>query len=154
MCAAIAELISPLCSPDQGQLLDLHSVQTFIAIKQLGDLPISYEDGGGLFPEPDWSRPYRSVPVAFRDLRRQWVQLLLRNGLINNMKAFFTSGDTQPPFTDEELLHFKQSLTEFIQSRGMLPDWPTREDQPMHLSVYQSWQRCHASWATTILLAA
>ena len=94
MCKVIAGLIFPLWSHSQGQLLDSTSLQAFIPAKQLDALPVSYEDGGGLFSEPDWSRPHRSVPDALHDLRRQWVQILLKNGLIEKMKAFFTSGIT------------------------------------------------------------
>ena len=95
MCSAIADIISPLCSPDSGRLLDLSSVQQYIPIKQLSDLPVSYEDGGGLFSEPDWSRPFRAVPDTFQSLRRQWVKLLLNNGLIQKNEILFHSGDTR-----------------------------------------------------------
>ena len=88
MCQAIAGLIAPLCSPSQRQLLDLDAAQTYIPIKQLNELPVSYEDGGGLFSEPDWSRPHRSVPDCLHDLRQQWVQIVLKNGLVNKLKAF------------------------------------------------------------------
>ena len=78
MCQAIAAIISPLCFPSKRQILDLASAQAAIPIKQLGDLPVSYEDGGGLHSEPDWSRPFRSVPDSLHELRRQWVQTLLQ----------------------------------------------------------------------------
>jgi len=39
--------------PSKRQILDLASVQAAVPIKQLGELPVSYEDGGGLHSEPD-----------------------------------------------------------------------------------------------------
>ena len=79
MCSAIADIILPPCSPD-WTTLDLSSVQQYIPVQHLSDLPVSYEDGGGLFSEPAWSRPFRDVTDTFQDFRRQWVKLLLNNG--------------------------------------------------------------------------
>ena len=141
MCQAIAGLIAPLCSPSQRCLLDLDAAQAHIPIKQLHELPVSYEDGGGLFSEPDWSRPHRSVPDCFHDLRQQWVQIVLKNGLVNKLKTFFASGDVQPPFNDQDIQPFKQSLSEFIQKHDMIPDWSIRSDQPMHLEIMAALSR-------------
>ena len=110
-------------------------------IQQLNELPVSYEDGGGLFSEPDWSRPHRSVPDCFHDLRQQWVQIVLKNGLVNKLKTFFASGDVQPPFNDQDIQPFKQSLSEFIQKHDMIPDWSIRSDQPMHLEIMAALSR-------------
>ena len=145
-----ADIISPLCSPDSGRLLDLSSVQQYIPIKQLSDLPVSYEHGGGLFSEPDWSRPFRAVPDTFQSLRRQWVKLLLNNGLIQKMKSFFNSGDAQPPFTEDDLIPFKNTLNEFIQSHGLVPDWSIRADQPMQLSIMAALSRILDDRDTTL----
>ena len=150
MCQAIAGLIFPLCSPSQGQLLDAISAQACIPTKPLDALPVSYEDGGGLHSEPDWSRPYRSVPDALHNLRRQWVQILLKNGLIEKMKAFFNSGDNQPPFNDHDLQPFRESMTTFIQSHGLTPDWSIRADQPMHLSIMASLSQILADKDTSL----
>ena len=150
MCNAIAELISPLCSPEHGQVLDLSSVQQHVPIKHLSDLPVSYEDGGGLFSEPDWSRPFRTVPDTFQALRRQWVKILLNMGLTQKMQSFFNSGDAHPPFTDEDLTPFKQTLTEFIQSHGLVADWSIREDQPMQLSIMAALSRILDDRDTTL----
>ena len=57
MCSAIAKLISPLCQ-SQSTTLDLATATALIPKKGLHDFPISYEDGGGLSSQPDWSRPY------------------------------------------------------------------------------------------------
>ena len=141
MCQAIAGLIAPLCSPSQRCLLDLDAAQAHIPIKQLHELPVSYEDGGGLFSEPDWSRPHRSVPDCFHDLRQQWVQIVLKNGLANKLKTFFASGDVQPPFNEQDIQPFKQSLSEFIQKHDMIPDWSIRSDQPMHLEIMAALSR-------------
>jgi hypothetical protein len=150
MCQAIAGLIFPLCSPSQGQLLDAISAQACIPTKPLDALPVSYEDGGGLHSEPDWSRPYRSVPDALHNLRRQWVQILLKNGLIEKMRAFFNSGDNQPPFNDHDLQPFRESMTTFIQSHGLTPDWSIRADQPMHLSIMASLSQILADKDTSL----
>ena len=138
MCQAIAGLMFPLCSPSQGPFLDADSVQTCIPTKPLNALPISYEDGGELYSEPDWSRPYSSVPDALQNLRRPWIHILLTHDLIEKMKAFFNPGDNQPPFNDHDLQLFRESMTMFIQSHGRTPDWSIRADQPMHLSIIAS----------------
>ena len=49
MCDSIAALIYPLCSPSHGRILNLSSMNSLIPIKTLDELPVSYEDGGGLF---------------------------------------------------------------------------------------------------------
>lgn len=85
--------------------------------------------------EPDWNRPCCTTPDIFQALRRQWATILLNNSLVTNMNLFFNSGDDQLPFTDEDLSPFKPSLSEFIQSHGLVPDWSIREDQPMQLSI-------------------
>ena len=150
MCQAIAAIISPLCGPSQRQILDLTSAQAAIPIKQLGELPVSYEDGGGLHSEPDWSRPFRSVPDSLHELRRQWVQILLQNQLIDKFQKFFKTGEANPPFDQHDLEPFKQSLSSFIQSHGMTPDWSIRPDQPMHLAIMTSLSKIMDDKDTTL----
>jgi hypothetical protein len=89
MCAAIANLIAPLCASDTGQQLTWTTVQQCIPVKGSCDFPVSYEDGGGLNSEPDWSRPHRATPDSLKQLRQDWVQLILRNGMLDKMQAFF-----------------------------------------------------------------
>lgn len=149
MYQAIAAIISPLCSPSKRQILDLALAQAAIPIKQL-ELPVSYEDGGGLHSEPDWSRPFRSVPDSLHELRRQWVQILLKDKLIDKRQHFFNAGDVNPPFDQHDLEPFKQSLSKFIQSNGMIPDWSTRPDQPMHLAIMASLSKIMDDKDTTL----
>ena len=89
MCTAIASLISPLCSSSQGAILDISSLWHIAPFKGLSDLPVSYEDGGGLFSEPDWCRPCRTSPDCFHTLRRQWVQTILQKWFMFKVDPFF-----------------------------------------------------------------
>ena len=66
------------------------------------------------------------------------------------MKSFFNSGDAQPPFTEEDLIPFKNTLTEFIQSHGLVPDWSIRADQPMQLSIMAALSRILDDRDTTL----
>ena len=66
------------------------------------------------------------------------------------MKAFFTSGDNQPPFDNHDLQPFRQSMTTFIQSHGLTPDWSIRADQPMHLSMMASLSQILGDKDTTL----
>ena len=135
MCQVIAGFIAPLCSPSQRQLLDLDTVRTYIPIKQLNELPMSYEVGNGFFSEPDWRRPLRSAPDCLHELRRQWVQMILADGVVNTSHAFFASDDVQASFTDHDIQLFKQSVSDFIQEHDMIHDWSTHLDQHMHLEI-------------------
>ena len=125
-------------------------MQQYIPVQHLSDLPVSYEDGGGLFSEPAWSRPFRDVTDTFQDFRRQWVKLLLNNGLVPKMKSFFNSRDAQPPFIEAVLIPIKQTLTEFIQSHRLVPDWSIRAAQPMQLSIMAALSRILDDRATTL----
>ena len=135
MCAAIANLIAPLCASDTGQQLTWTTVQQCIPVKGYCDFPVSYEDGGGLNSEPDWSRPHRATPDSLKQLRQDWVQLILHNGMLDKMQAFFRAHEAQPPFSAEDLAPFRHSMERFIQSHGMIADWSIRMDQPMHLEI-------------------
>ena len=68
MCDSIAQIISPLCK-SSATILDLPSVTSLIPTKGLHDLPVSDEDGGGLFSQPDWSRSFRIEQDIFDFLR-------------------------------------------------------------------------------------
>ena len=135
MCDAIAELISPLCVAETGHLLTLSTVQHCIPVKGSHDFPVSYEDGGGLSSEPDWSRPHRSTPDSLKVLRQDWVQLILKHGLLDKMRQFFKHNDAQPPFSPEDLAPFRTSLERFLMTHGIQADWSIRADQPMHLEI-------------------
>ena len=66
------------------------------------------------------------------------------------MKSFFNSGDAQPPFTEDDLIPIKQTLTEFIQYHGLVPDWSMRAAQPMQLSIMAALSRILDDRDTTL----
>ena len=80
-------------------------------------------------------RPYRSVPDAFQSLRRQWFQIMLKKDMIGKLQSFFVSGENRPPFCENDLQPFRDTISSFIQSHGLTLDWTIRDDQPMHLSI-------------------
>eukprot|EP00435_Cladocopium_sp_Y103_P070119 s177_g34.t1 len=150
MCGAIATLVSPLCASRAGQLMNLDQVQHVFPIKDLHDLPVSCEDGGGLFSEPDWSCPNRSTPDSLQALRQNWVQILLQSNLLTKLHSFFQSGVAQPPFDEQDLKPFRDSMNVFIQSHGLTANWDVRADQPMHLSIMAALSQIMANKDTTL----
>ena len=83
MCSAIATLISPLCQ-SHPTILDLATTTALIPKKGLNDFPSSYEDGGGLSSQPDWSRPYRQESDVSHSLRKSWMdRIFSQNCTIN-----------------------------------------------------------------------
>ena len=135
MCEALAKVISSLMQGSSGQIIDLQTALELIPLKDLHDLPVSYEDGGGLFSEPDWSRPNRIQSDHLHDLRKVWVQHILDNKLTDKMHQFLRSCGTDPPFTNSDLEFFRESLSDFLRSKGFTADWSIRPDQPLHLEL-------------------
>ena len=136
MCSAIARLVSPLCM-STGTLLDLHAALTLIPKKGLTDFPISYEDGGGLHSQPDWSRPYRQEENMFQHLRKSWIDRIFDQRLHLKFLRFLQADDSSPPFSDEDIQPFRDILSQFLTERGCTASWEIREDQPLHLSILQ-----------------
>ena len=137
LCQQFALLVSPLLS-HEGNSLDLSSATRLIPTKGLHDLPVSHEDGGGLHSQPDWSRPSRSEPDCFHDLRAKWLQLLTEMKLPQRLPEYFSSKSTEPPFDEQILEPFANALTEFLTEAGQPVDWSVREHQPMNLCILQS----------------
>ena len=136
MCSAIARLISPLCI-SKGTLVDLQAALTLIPKKGLTDFPISYEDGGGLHSQPDWSRPYRQEENMFQHLRKSWIDRIFDQRLHLKFLRFLQAADSSPPFSDEDIQPFRDILSQFLTERGCTASWEIREDQPLHLSILQ-----------------
>ena len=121
LCQQFALLVSPLLS-HEGNSLDLSSATRLIPTKGLHDLPVSHEDGGGLHSQPDWSRPSRSEPDCFHDLRAKWLQLLTEMKLPQRLPEYFSSKSTEPPFDEQILEPFANALTEFLTEAGQPVD--------------------------------
>ena len=136
MCSAIATLISPLCQ-STATLLDISTATTLIPKKGLTDFPVSYEDGGGLFSQPDWSRPHRQEANMFQHLRKSWIDRILATKLHHKFLQFLQTDDSSPPFSEDDIQPFRDILSEFLAAHGRTVSWDIREDQPMHLSVLQ-----------------
>lgn len=135
MCAAIAAIISPLMRSTSEQFLTLDLALSLIPVKGHHESPVSYEDGGGLFSEPDWSRPLRSSMDHLHDLRKAWVNQIIQKKLTKKLLAFLSSSSSDPPFGDSDLSFFRENLSQFITSKGKAVDWSIREDQPLHLGI-------------------
>jgi len=51
------------------------------------------------------------------------------------MKEFMQNHSNTPPFSDEDLSPFRQSLNDFLGSKGFDPNWTIRDDQPLQLGI-------------------
>ena len=136
MCSAIAKLISPLCQ-SQATTLDLATSTDLIPNKGLHDFPISYEDGGGLSSQPDWSRPYRQETDFFHSLRKSWMNRIFDQKLHYKFLRFLHEDATSPPFSDDDIQPFRDLLSNFLEKNQRQVSWEIPEDQPLHLSILQ-----------------
>ena len=136
MCSAIETLISPLCQ-SQSATLDLATSTDLIPKKGLHDFPISYEDGGGLSSQPDWSRPYRQETDFFHSLRKSWMDRIFDNKLHYKFLRFLHEDEASPPFSDDDIQPFRDLLSNFLEKNQRKVSWDIREDQPLHLSILQ-----------------
>ena len=136
MCSAIATLISPLCQ-SQSATLDLATSTDLIPKKGLHDFPISYEDGGGLSSQPDWSRPYRQETDFFHSLRKSWMDRIFDKKLHYKFLRFLHEDEASRPFSDDDIQPFRDLLSNFLEKNQRNVSWDIREDQPLHLSILQ-----------------
>ena len=136
MCSGIAKLISPLCQ-SESTTLDLATATALIPKKGLHDFPISYEDGGGLSSQPDWSRPYRQETDFFHSLRKSWMDRIFEKKLHYKFVRFLHDDETSPPFSEDDIQPFRDLLSQFLEENSRSVSWDIREDQPLHLSILQ-----------------
>ena len=115
LASQFAEIILPLLSNHVADI-PWEGRQQIIPIKSRNDFPVSVEDGGGLYSQPDWSKPERSIPDSFETLRKQWMNLIITNRLDKKLIAFCGSGSSDPPFSAEELQPFRQMLEQFFRA--------------------------------------
>ena len=133
-----ARIILPLvsCHKHDWSWNQRHSL---LPIKGRCEAPISYEDGAGLWSLPDWSLPGREDPDTFKSLRQVWVQRILDLKLDKQLLMYFSQSDhPSPPFTDDTVQIFRNSLIEFFNHHGFRLDWTIRDHQPMYLLVLQA----------------
>ena len=134
---AFAARVAPLLSNHAGDI-PWNQRQTVIPIKTPDAFPRSQEDGGGLFSQPDWSQSGRSVPDSFAALRKSWLNRIISQRLDKKLLAFCQLESSDPPFSDEDLLPFRQDLEQFLVANSQTPDWQVREHQPMCLNILKS----------------
>ena len=127
LCDMFATIVSPLCQPTAA-ILTLEEATQAIPVKTLHDLPVSYEDGGGLRSQPDWSRPFRVETDVFCTLRKAWMQHILKNRLHHKIYQFLQSDSTDPPLSEDD-------ITPFLTEAGLPVSWVIRDDQPLHLDI-------------------
>ena len=135
--SAFAAIVSPMLSHNHGDI-NWNSKSKVIPVKARNAFPYSFEDGGGLQSEPDWSKPGRSIPDSFRTLRRRWLDLIITNRLDKKLIASCQVGSSAAPFNAAELQPFRTALEDFLREQGQPVDWSIREHQPMHLKILQS----------------
>ena len=112
------------------------SISEFLPVKSYGSFPISTEDGGGLFSQPDWSRNQRVEVDYFHDLRVSWRAQILATRLDKQLLAYIERGPAaDPPFTDDDLAPFANLLDSFLREHDITPDWSIRQHQPMRLGL-------------------
>ena len=121
-------------------VLDLQAALTLIPKKGLTDFPISYEDGGGLHSQPDWSSPYRQEENMFQHLRKSWIDRIFDQRLHLKFLRFLQADDSSPPLSDEDIQPFRDILSQFLTERGRTASWEIREDQGC---IYQSCSSFH-----------
>ena len=112
-----------------------HQRFTIQANKQFADFPFSHEDGGGLFPTPDWSRTDRQEQDHFGPLRKQWMKRIVEGRLDKILMSHVGSDNAEPPFSDTILQPFRADLEDFLRHHGHDPDWQVRDHQPMCLGI-------------------
>ncbi|CAK9114858.1 unnamed protein product [Durusdinium trenchii] len=112
-----------------------------LPIKEVSDFPRSSEDGGGNFSQPDWSRAPRVESDVFQSLRRNWMKMVIQNRLDKKLIAFCSTGSSDPPFSDQDMRPFQESLEAFLRSHGIEPDWHIRDNQPMYLRILQAFNQ-------------
>ena len=134
LCSTFATIVSPLCQSTAG-ILTLATATNDIPLKHLHDLPVSYEDGGGLHSQPDWSRPFRAQSDVFGSLRKRWMHHILQHGLHHTFYQFLQSDSTDPPFSEGDITPFREMLSEFLTEAGLPVSWAVRDDQPLHLDI-------------------
>lgn len=140
LASRFAALVKPLLSTHQGDITWDDRAQ-IIPVKARSSFPHSWEDGGGLHSQPDWSRPDRTIPDSFEQLRKQWMNLIIANKLDKKLLAFCMTESSEPPFNVSDLQPFKQILEQFMQLHGQPLDWSIREHQPMHLNILHGFSR-------------
>ena len=134
LCDMFATIVSPLCQ-STASILTLEEATQAIPVKTLHDLPVSYEDGGGLRSQPDWSRPFRVETDVFCTLRKAWMQHILKNRLHHKIYQFLQSDSTDPPFSEDDITPFREMLSNFLTEAGLPVSWVIRDDQPLHLDI-------------------
>lgn len=137
LASRFAMIIAPILSKHVGDIPWAQHSQ-IIPMKSRTAFPHSWEDGGGLSSQPDWSRPDRTLPDCFESLRKTWMHLIIQHRLDTKLLSFCGSGSTDPPFDASDLQPFRTSLETFLQAQGQQLDWSVREHQPMHLKILQS----------------
>ena len=109
---AFAARVAPLLSTHAGDIT-WNQRRTVIPVKAPDAFPRSQEDGGGLFSQPDWSQSGRNVPDSFAALRKSWLNRIISQRLDKKLLAFCQLESPDPPFSDEDLLPFRQDLVQF-----------------------------------------
>ncbi|CAK9112390.1 unnamed protein product, partial [Durusdinium trenchii] len=149
LATAFAFIVQDLLS-DNPVSLSLDQAIFWIPSKPRAAPPFGSEDGGGLPSVPDWSMDNRVQPDVFRSLRRTWVDEILTRKLHKELVAHFASGSKTPPFSEETLAPFRQSLNEFLSAHGLSPDWSIREHQPMALRIMRMLHSIQQDWDVSL----
>ena len=134
---AFAASVAPLFSTHVGDISWDQRI-CVIPVKAPDAFPRSQEDGGGLYSQPDWSQSGRIASDSFAELRKSWMNRIISQRLDKKLVAFCQLESPNPPFSEEELIPFRQDLVNYLVSNSQTPDWQVRAHQPMHLNILKS----------------
>lgn len=134
---AFAASVTPLLSAHTGDI-PWDQRMNVLPVKAPDAFPRSQEDGGGLFSQPDWSQSGRTIPDTFSSLRKSWLDRIISKRLDKKLVAFCQLESPDPPFSEDDLIPFRQDLVKFLEANSQTPDWQIRAHQPMHLNILKS----------------
>lgn len=132
LCSLFAQKIKVLLRG--SPTVDWSQALSLIPIKSLDAQPKSFQDGGGIPSQPDWSSPPSQAVNWFRALREHWIPKLLQSEWHKRIAAHFLKQEQHDPFPQELVSEFRESLSQFLPFPTIL-DWTVREDQPFCLNA-------------------
>ena len=130
---AFAQKVSVLFSP-MSINPTWDTVFQLIPLKTWDQDPRSFVDGGGLGSIPDWSKPPAQKENLFVSIRNHWIPKILDQKLHMQIVSHFQQQKTDPPFSEEIIQEFRDSLDSLLPLPTTL-NWHVREDQPLCLQA-------------------
>ncbi len=134
LCQTFAKIVSPLIHPGSQELTVAESL-SLVPPKDLWETPWRSEDGGGIPSHPDWSRPNRTLPDVFQNLRTRFFNEILHDKLHLEFLAHIDIQNPDPPFEEKAIETFRSFITNFSEEHSCIADWTICPHQPMTLNI-------------------